>query len=164
MTQCPCESGKDFDLCCGPILDGAPAATPEALMRSRYTAFTMGRVDHLDRTLAPEKRDEAEQGEQEKFARDAKWLGLEIRAASGGGPEDRTGTVEYVARFKFGPRKHALHELAEFRRDAEGRWLYVDGELNPKGPPRRVEKIGRNDPCGCGSGKKFKKCCGATAP
>jgi SEC-C motif-containing protein len=35
------------------------------------------------------------------------------------------------------------------------------GEVNPKDPPRRVEKVGRNDPCPCGSGKKFKKCCGA---
>lgn len=163
MTQCPCDSGKDFDLCCGPILDGAPAATPEILMRSRYTAFATGRIDHLDRTLAPEKRDPAEFAEQEKFAREARWLGLEIRGTEGGGPEDGTGMVEYVARFKFGPRKHALHERAEFRRE-DGRWLYVDGALNPKEPPRRVEKIGRNDPCGCGSGKKFKKCCGTAAP
>jgi uncharacterized protein len=26
--------------------------------------------------------------------------------------------------------------------------------------PRRVARVGRNDPCPCGSGKKFKKCCG----
>ncbi|TCO83127.1 uncharacterized protein EV699_103177 [Plasticicumulans lactativorans] len=29
--------------------------------------------------------------------------------------------------------------------------------------PVRVDKIGRNDPCPCGSGRKFKKCCGANA-
>jgi len=29
--------------------------------------------------------------------------------------------------------------------------------------PRKVEKIGRNDPCSCGSGKKYKKCCGTAA-
>jgi len=28
-------------------------------------------------------------------------------------------------------------------------------------PQAKVEKVGRNDPCPCGSGKKFKKCCGA---
>ncbi|HJZ13258.1 MAG TPA: SEC-C metal-binding domain-containing protein [Acidobacteriota bacterium] len=28
---------------------------------------------------------------------------------------------------------------------------------------RNGEKVGRNDPCPCGSGKKYKKCCGANA-
>ena len=38
----------------------------------------------------------------------------------------------------------------------------ADGEAPKKQPNRRVEpKVGRNDPCPCGSGKKFKKCCGA---
>jgi len=30
--------------------------------------------------------------------------------------------------------------------------------------PRKIVKVGRNDPCPCGSGKKFKKCCGANIP
>jgi uncharacterized protein YecA (UPF0149 family) len=30
-----------------------------------------------------------------------------------------------------------------------------------KAEPRRDAKIGRNDRCSCGSGKKYKKCCGA---
>ena len=35
---------------------------------------------------------------------------------------------------------------------------------NPNAPIVRVQaKIGRNDPCPCGSGKKYKKCCGAKA-
>lgn len=29
-----------------------------------------------------------------------------------------------------------------------------------KKKPKRVKKIGRNDPCPCGSGKKYKNCCG----
>ncbi|HMU88616.1 MAG TPA: SEC-C metal-binding domain-containing protein [Agitococcus sp.] len=33
--------------------------------------------------------------------------------------------------------------------------------VEPSSEPVRVEKIGRNDPCLCGSGKKYKKCCGA---
>ncbi len=35
------------------------------------------------------------------------------------------------------------------------------GEEMPKKTVRKAEKIGRNDPCPCGSGKKYKKCCGA---
>ena len=31
--------------------------------------------------------------------------------------------------------------------------------LNPPKPKKAGPKVGRNDPCPCGSGKKFKKCC-----
>ncbi|HSV29430.1 MAG TPA: YchJ family metal-binding protein, partial [Candidatus Omnitrophota bacterium] len=78
----------------------------------------------------------------------------------GGGADDETGSVEYVARFKIRGQAHAHHELATFRKE-DGRWLYVDGEVNPKTAPRQVAKVGRNDPCPCGSGQKYKKCCGA---
>jgi len=37
----------------------------------------------------------------------------------------------------------------------------VERLLNPSDPYRAEESIGRNDPCRCGSGRKFKKCCGA---
>lgn len=33
--------------------------------------------------------------------------------------------------------------------------------LNPTKPAQSTKKVGRNDPCPCGSGKKFKKCCGS---
>jgi len=35
-----------------------------------------------------------------------------------------------------------------------------DDDARPKVEQRRMKKIGRNDPCPCGSGKKYKKCCG----
>lgn len=41
----------------------------------------------------------------------------------------------------------------------ENRTTSVEGM--PAIPVRREEKVGRNDPCSCGSGKKYKKCCGA---
>jgi SEC-C motif-containing protein len=68
--------------------------------------------------------------------------------------------VEFVARYKFRGKAFAHHELASFRIH-EGRWMYVDGIMNPRPPQRTADKVGRNDPCPCGSGKKFKKCCGA---
>jgi uncharacterized protein YecA (UPF0149 family) len=41
------------------------------------------------------------------------------------------------------------------------RWKeYADTTFEP---PRRAAKVGRNDPCPCGSGKKYKKCCGGAA-
>lgn len=160
MTNCPCGSNRTLDDCCGQIIAGAPAPTAEALMRSRYTAVTQGRIDHLDATHAPEAREDFDKDQTQAMATDATWNGLEVRRVEGGTASDQTGTVEFVARFLLRGKQFAHHELASFRREA-GQWVYVDGQMNPKQPPRRVEKVGRNDPCPCGSGKKHKKCCGA---
>jgi SEC-C motif-containing protein len=160
MTPCPCGSGRELDQCCGAIIAGAPAPTAEVLMRSRYTAFALGHIDYLTETLAPEARADFDPIEAGKTAGDAVWQGLEVRAVTDGGRDDETGSVEFVARFRLNGEPRIHHELASFRRE-QGRWLCVDGEMDPKGPPRRVDKVGRNDPCPCGSGKKYKKCCGA---
>jgi SEC-C motif domain protein len=160
MSLCPCGSGREFDACCGPILAGAPAPTPEALMRSRYSAFALGAIDHIERTHAPEVRADFDRANAEAWSKEARWDGLEIRAVEGGGTDENEGIVEFVARFRQGGHSHLHHERASFRRD-DGVWYYVDGELNPKPATRHVVKVGRNDPCPCGSGKKYKKCCGA---
>lgn len=161
MTTCPCGSGRPLDDCCNPIIAGAPAATAEALMRARYTAFATRQTEgFLYETLAEEKRGEFDQAEVDMTARDAEALGLEVRAVTGGGEGDEAGTVEFVARFRMRGQPIVHHELAAFRRE-NGRWLYVDGQVNPKQTPRQVVKVGRNDPCPCGSGQKYKKCCGA---
>lgn len=159
-TPCPCGSGSTLELCCGPILAGAPAPTAEALMRSRYSAFVLGDLDHVERTHAPEARAGFDRPDMEKTTRAVEWLGLTIAGTSDGGPDDETGTVEFFARFSENGQPNVHHERSTFRRE-EGRWVYVDGEFNPKGTPHRVMKVGRNDPCPCGSGKKYKKCCGA---
>ena len=129
-------------------------------MRSRYSAHVLGRAQYLADTLSVKQRADFNIAEFENNAGQTKWLGLEIRQTSGGGAEDETGAVEFVARLrdKNGPGVH--HELSSFIRE-DGRWVFDDGIMNPKGATRRVNKIGRNDPCPCGSGKKYKKCCGA---
>jgi hypothetical protein len=43
---------------------------------------------------------------------------------------------------------------------AQARLLKIHGKTNRKGTPSKKIKIGRNDPCPCGSGKKYKNCCG----
>jgi len=129
-------------------------------MRSRYCAYVKGQIDYLRDTMSSDIRGEFERAETENSSREAKWVGLEIRNCDAGGPDDETGQVEFVARFKLEGEERALHEAAEFRRE-DGRWVYSGGEMNPKAPPRQSVKIGRNEPCPCGSGKKYKKCCGA---
>ena len=160
MSSCPCGSGAEFENCCGPLLGGAPAATPEALMRSRYTAFVRKDLDHIEATQTQDPEEEAfDRKGAEEMANTVTWTGLQI-LSTGGADTDDTGTVEFAARFKQGGQVQLHHELASFRRQ-DGRWIYVDGIINPKSEPRKAAKVGRNDPCPCGSGKKYKKCCGA---
>ena len=160
MTDCPCNSGLDFDKCCGPILDGTTTAqTAEALMRSRYTAHVKGNFDHVANTHAPEVQATYNKSAAKAQSKNTEWVGLEIRETTGGGVDDDTGTVLFSAKFMENNDLHVHRELSDFRRE-NGKWVYVDGKINPQGEPRRVQKVGRNEPCTCGSGKKFKKCCG----
>lgn len=158
MSQCPCGSGKTLEECCGPILAGGPAASPEALMRSRYSAYALCDVDHLERSLAPEARADHDRAAAEQWAKSVQWLGLEILSTQGGDAEDQTGVVEFSCRFRDSGGEHTHHETSNFRRQ-DGGWVYVDGKVHNT-PVTRGPKVGRNDPCPCGSGKKYKQCCG----
>jgi SEC-C motif-containing protein len=157
MPNCPCCSGLTLADCCGPIIDGALAGSAEALMRSRYSAYVLGKLDHVQRTNAPEIGDDFNRAEAERTAQEVQWLGLDVLAANETGD---TGSVEFSIRFSRNGQELGQHELASFRRD-DGRWLYVSGVVGSKPAPRQVTKIGRNEPCPCHSGKKYKKCCGA---
>lgn len=158
MTQCPCGSKKTLAECCAPIIAGRPALTAEALMRSRYTAFVTQQLDHVERTHAPEVKDDFNRAEAENLAESCEWRSLEIRKATEDGD---SALVEFAIRFRREQKDMIQAELASFRRE-NGEWLYVSGDLNPHIPQRHVSKVGRNDPCWCGSGQKAKKCCGTT--
>lgn len=158
-SPCPCGSGLHFAACCGPLIAGEPAATVEALMRSRYTAYVVGELDHVANTHAAEVRDDFNRPEAERLARHCVFQGLEIRKATETG--DR-GQVDFVLRFKRDGKDMMQVELADFRRE-NGRWLYAGGKLSPQVTQRMTQRVGRNDPCPCGSGKKAKKCCGIEA-
>lgn len=162
-AQCPCGSARPYDSCCGPAISGAePAGTAEALMRSRYTAYVKAEIPYLRETLAPEARGDFDEAAARKWAVESTWLGLEILSTQGGAAADREGTVTFAARYAQGGTTHEHRELASFKKDAGGRWHFVDAKP-PKNEPvvREAPKVGRNDPCPCGSGKKHKKCCGA---
>lgn len=161
MSACPCGSGSAYDACCGPCINGArPAETAEALMRSRYTAFTRVDVDYLLATIHSDQREAQDAGALRKWASEAEWLGLEIMHTSGGGAEDQIGVVEFIARYRKKGIRQEHHEQAEFVREKDG-WVFVDGHAPDRGQVvRRSPKTGRNDPCPCNSGKKYKKCCG----
>ena len=157
---CPCGSERSFEQCCAPYLAGATAPTAEALMRSRYTAYTRGDVDYVVNTHRAPPGEDVDRAAVEQFAREARWRGLEIVATERGGPDDDAGVVEFIARYEQNGNAQQHHERSTFAR-ADGRWVFVDGTQVKAAPARRAaDKVGRNDPCPCGSGKKYKRCHG----
>jgi SEC-C motif-containing protein len=121
-VQCPCGSGEAYDGCCGPVVrNERPADTAEELMRSRYSAYALGDVDHLFRTWHPATRPD-----DLSEVPPLEWRGLEILEVDEGGPADDHGVVEFVARHAGGE----LHERSRFVRRA-GRWVYLDGDVSP---------------------------------
>ena len=159
--QCPCGTQKTYSECCEPYHKGKAPATAADLMRSRYAAFAKHEIDYILNTVAPAKRADFDRAGIETWAKSSEWTGLDIVATEKGGPSDTTGTVEFVAKYKEGGEDRKHDELATFVK-IDGRWFFEDG-ATPKVKPIRREgpAIGRNDPCHCGSGKKFKKCHGA---
>jgi SEC-C motif-containing protein len=160
--SCPCGSEESLEKCCQPYIDGdAFPPTPEKLMRSRYTAYTLGDVDYIVESHDPETRDEIDPSATRAWADEADWLGLEIMSTEGGGADENEGTVEFIARYEARERVRTHHERSVFKR-RKGRWYFHDGKVIAQpSVVREGPKIGRNDPCPCGSGKKHKKCCGA---
>lgn len=172
--NCPCGSEAKYDNCCGPFLSGNTLPdTAEKLMRSRYTAITRADIKYIEKTTAAEGRKTLDLIETKKWATENQWKSLTIIETQKGGPGDDTGVVEFTATFENNGQGTDHHEVSQFRKADDGKWLYVDGhshthkegEGHHHGSPtpvtfvRENPKTGRNDPCPCGSGKKHKKCC-----
>lgn len=129
-------------------------------MRSRYTAYVVGDIDYLLATHDPETVAETDREGLEQWSRSAVWHGLVILATERGAADDDEGVVEFAAKYSSEGVMRTHSERSRFRK-RRGRWLYVDGEMGKATPVvRGAAKTGRNDPCPCGSGKKYKKCCG----
>lgn len=158
--DCPCGSDQTYAQCCEPVIRAERlAATAEELMRARYTAYTQVEMDFLQTSLHPEVREEVDESSRD-WAENSQWHGLEIINTSDGASDDDQGTVEFVARFTHEEKEQAYHEIASFEK-VDGQWYFREGQPGARQPIVRDEpKIGRNDPCSCGSGRKYKKCCG----
>ena len=127
-------------------------------MRSRYAAYVRGDADYLQRRSAGEALLRFDRADIERSFAATEWLGLEMRKVEAGQAMDIVGHVTFTARFRQNGGIHALSERSEFRR-VDGSWRYTGGAVDIES--KRAPAIGRNDPCPCGSGKKYKKCHGA---
>ena len=153
---CPCGTGKTLAQCCAPLLARQRAAADaEQLMRSRFTAHVAHDWAHLHRTLLETWKDPYVP-QAEGAARE--WTRLVIHAHEAG-LKPETATVDFTAYFREGDEEKAHHEKGEFHR-VEGAWLYARPLRQGPAPIRSAAaKVGRNEPCPCGSGKKYKQCC-----
>mgnify|MGYP000392149111 FL=1 len=125
--NCPCGSGRTFDLCCGPYLAGdALPQTAEALMRSRYSAYVRQQIPYLKETLWPKYQPEFDPAATGRWAAESHWTGLAVLETGKGAAKDREGTVLFEARYLAGGKLHIHRELSLFRKKA-GRWYYVEG-------------------------------------
>lgn len=120
VMECPCGAGASLDDCCGPIVvDGVPAVSAEQLMRSRYTAFSLGREEHLWRTWHPRTRP------PEVITGDVGWTGLQILEVVAGRAHDDRGIVEFEAAYLGTEGAGVMGERSLFERRG-GRWTYVE--------------------------------------
>ena len=159
MKQCTCGSGRLYTECCEPYISGrAKAPTAESLMRSRYSAYVEHAIDYIINTCVHRGKEDIDYNSTRDWSEKSTWLGLNIIATEKGGITDTEGTVEFEASYERDGLKDIHHERALFKKE-NGDWLYVEGTISPRTIVRSAAKIGRNDPCPCGSGKKYKHCC-----
>ncbi len=154
---CLCGSENAYSECCGQFHNGEKnPPTAESLMRSRYSAYVLRNADYLlktwDVTTRPKEID---------FSNETvEWQRLSVDMVKKGGSKDSKGLVEFKAVYLLDGEEHVMTEISRFTKQA-GRWFYLDGKVKSISKANQQVNEGKNAPCACGSGKKFKRCCGA---
>lgn len=146
--KCPCGGGL-YDECCKILHDGKPAADAKQLMRSRYTAFCLRNVDYIIATTAPAQQPFLDKSALSAWADEMNWVGLDVISHT---PKvgKHHAQVHFCAYFDNGQGKQVHDELSTFVK-TDGVWYFLDPTV-----PTPTNK----QPCLCGSGAKFKACCG----
>ena len=156
MSPCPCGSQNTYEHCCGLYLDkNQLPQTPEQLMRSRYTAYSLGKIDYIKNSMKGKALMGFNEQDAEEWAKSVTWIKLEVLKSSM--TSDDIGFVEFVAHFSEQNQEKTIHELSEFHKE-NNRWFYTNGIQRTELNKISKLKISRNALCPCGSGKKFKNC------
>lgn len=152
------ENGKSYRDCCKPFHEGRLPKTAEQLMRSRYSAFVMVNPEYIINTTLPAQQLLLDKSAIAAWAKDTAWSGLEIINHKPIGK--RHAQVEFKAYFNDNNGLQAHHELSSFvlvkNSNQSARWYFLD--------PTVDFKMSQKQPCSCGSGEKFKRCCGRFLP
>ncbi len=156
QSSCWCGSELTYQQCCHVYITGEKLApTAELLMRSRYTAYAIHNSEYLLKTWDTNKRPQAIDFSKDK----AEWQQLKIIATKKGRANDSRGIVEFKAYYLLDGKQHILKEISRFKKQ-QGSWYYLDGVVKSITDNSQKASHGLNAPCPCGSGKKFKRCCG----
>lgn len=128
--KCRCRSGRTAKRCCAPYHAGRPAPTPEALMRSRFSAYALGLVDYIVATTArggPMWEDDLETWRAGivAFSEGTRFRGLRIVAAPPPGEDE--GCVTFTATLEQAGQDASFTEKSRFVRQ-DGAWRYHSGE------------------------------------
>jgi len=153
-STCICGLNNPLNACCGRVhADIANATTAVELMRARFSAYSTDKLDFIRQSWHSSTRPAQIEPNEAGFV----WLGLDVLDTQAGGKDDEQGEVEFIASYSLNGHTGKLHERSRFARE-QGQWRYLDGKLE-KQSPVNINKTGRNEPCPCGSGKKYKRCC-----
>lgn len=123
---CPCMSHKPYEECCAPYHKGAAPPTAVALMRSRFSAYALGKVDYLVETTHPESPQIESplsrwKEEISLFSQKTRFADLEILSTTEHGS---CATVRFRATLFQGKKEVSFTEESFFLK-VEGRWLYL---------------------------------------
>ncbi|MDB4836996.1 YchJ family metal-binding protein [Marinomonas sp.] len=162
--NCLCGTNAPYEMCCGMYHHNpGTAPTAEALMRSRYSAFSLNDFHYIASTQKLKEAPKQSDADIAASNGDTQWIKLEINETENGLEKDKEGMVAFSAHFKEGKHIGRLSERSLFKK-IKGAWFYISGEHEVEKNTPLIKSdamnIGRNDPCHCGSGKKYKKCCG----
>ncbi|MBZ1392460.1 YchJ family protein [Psychrobacter pacificensis] len=172
LHTCPCQinptaetanAALSYQDCCQPYHESLAAPDAERLMRSRYSAFVLVKPDYIVNTTVPAQQGLLDVQAIKSWAKETDWAGLEIVEHN---PKlgKRHAQVEFKAYFNtkdntndLAGKIQAHHELSAFvkvkdKNSDDARWYFLD--------PTVAMTVSQKQPCICGSGEKFKRCCG----
>jgi SEC-C motif-containing protein len=160
MSNCYCGTDNTFEDCCGKYISGKDyPTTAEELMRARYSSYASGDVEFIANTQISEKGDEFDLEEAKRWSSESTWKGLTIKSAK---EFEKDATVHFIANYEDLEGNDCRHQEISTFNKIDNKWFYSHGSIVGLDPIKRdTPKVGRNEACPCGSGKKYKKCHGA---
>ncbi|MFT4754713.1 MAG: SEC-C motif-containing protein [Salibacteraceae bacterium] len=124
-VNCPCGRSIRYSACCERVhLNIHRAKTAEDLMRSRYSAFTLGDGEYLFKSHHSSQRNSADKKTTSIWAKSVQWMRLEVVSSTKGAFNSVYGTVAFKAFFIENGTLNVIEENATFERE-NGHWVYV---------------------------------------
>ena len=129
--MCPCGNSQKYAKCCGQYLSGrAYPTTAEALMRSRYSAYSQGDIAYIEATMRGRAAEGYDAVAAKQWATTAVWKGLTVVRAFPHPVDPTRAYVEFVAKFSLDGVLEEITEVSEFCFE-DGRWYYTDRVTEP---------------------------------